>query len=172
MLVKIFNLSHWDHQCICILFLLSFYVHLTWSLLHDLMSCSWLAASQGVKWWLVFCRMHLKHVQMLKPTDLKQHIRLDVLLQSCTGHPARIKIKWELPRGGNVVTNGVCVSFQIHGEVLLNSCNPHLCTVVCHAKIVGFSQLIRVSWGAYWFYNISVSLPRQKRAESFKHFSN
>lgn len=119
-----------------------------------------------------FCRIHLKPYMMFKPIDLKQHIRLGVLLQSCTGHPARIKIKSELPRGGNVVTNGVCITFQIHGEILLNSCNPHLCTAVYHAKIVGFSKLIRVSWGAYWFYNISVPLPRQKRAESFKRISN
>lgn len=82
---------------------------------------------------------------MFKPIDLKQHVRLGVVLQSCTGHTARIKIKSELPRGGNVVTNSVCTSSQIRGEILLNSCNPHLCTAVYRAKIVGFSKLIRVS---------------------------
>lgn len=92
-----------------------------------------------------FCRIHLKPHMMFKPTDLKQHIRLDALLQSCNGHPATIKINSELPRGGNVVTNGVCISFQIHGEILLNSCNPHLCTALYRGKIVGFSKLIRVS---------------------------
>lgn len=92
-----------------------------------------------------FFRIHLKPHMVFRSIDLEQHVRLDVLLQSCTGHPARIKIKSELPRGSNVVTNGVCISFQIHGEILLNSCNPHLCTAVYCAKIVGFSELIRVS---------------------------